>query len=225
MLYFCLFCKKNQNHAVNFCAFGQKTQMFGKFWEIFENFWWKFNGKIEFFSIFWENLLLKIETSEITSFFYNNFFPVRGGGFNPPPSNTPSCVLHWSKLNIPESRINFPIENLLQTLELGAFIAGWYAEPSLCCKPEEFFAILFKYSKHFCYHCLLLKDSIDKLKRPPDDFLRANGEIIRANETHQDRVNMATQARCKSQRLSSYALIYKSNFPTSNFAPIIPDSY
>ena len=35
-----------------------------------------------YFSIFCENLLLKIETSEITSLFYNNFF--RFGGFKPP---------------------------------------------------------------------------------------------------------------------------------------------
>ena len=93
---FAYFAKKFKNHAVNFCAFGRKTQLFGKFWEIFEIFWWKFNGKIEFFSIFWENLLLKIETSEITSFFYNNFFRFGGGGVQTPPNPPPPCVRHWS---------------------------------------------------------------------------------------------------------------------------------
>ena len=123
---FAYFAKKLQNHALNFRAFGRKTQFVGEIlrkfwkfskickkfpkkmakmlyfslfckeiskpcgqflrvwtkntsvWEILRNFWWKFNGKIEFFSIFWEHLLLKIETSEITSLFYNNFF--RFGG-------------------------------------------------------------------------------------------------------------------------------------------------
>ena len=32
------------------------------------------------FKLFLEKLLLKIEPSEMTSFFYNNFFPFRGGG-------------------------------------------------------------------------------------------------------------------------------------------------
>ena len=36
-----------------------------------------------------ENLLLKIEPSEITSFVYNNFFRL---GYEPP---NPSCVRHW----------------------------------------------------------------------------------------------------------------------------------
>ena len=94
MLYFRLFCKKFQNHAINLCAFGRKTQLVGKFWEIFENFWWKCNGKIEFFSIFWENMLLKIETSEITSLFYN-IFSGSVGGSNPP--TPPPCVRHWNE--------------------------------------------------------------------------------------------------------------------------------
>ena len=33
--------------------------------------------------LFLENLLLKIEPSEIRSFFYNNFFGFRGGGLSP----------------------------------------------------------------------------------------------------------------------------------------------
>ena len=48
---------------------------------------------------FLENLCLKIETSEITSFFYNNFFRFGGGGFKPP--KTP-CVRHckWQVLRL-----------------------------------------------------------------------------------------------------------------------------
>ena len=42
---FRLFCKKFQNPALNFRAFGRKTQLLGKFWENFENFWWKCNRK------------------------------------------------------------------------------------------------------------------------------------------------------------------------------------
>ena len=36
------------------------------------------------FLYFWEKLLLKIEPSEITPFFYNNFFRFGGEGFEPP---------------------------------------------------------------------------------------------------------------------------------------------
>ena len=36
------------------------------------------------FELFLENLLLKIELSEITSFFLQEFFPFRGGGDFPP---------------------------------------------------------------------------------------------------------------------------------------------
>ena len=38
MLYFRLFCKKFQNNAVNFSAFGRKTQLFRAFLERFDNF-------------------------------------------------------------------------------------------------------------------------------------------------------------------------------------------
>ena len=74
MHYFSIFFKRLTNHALNFCAFGRKTQIVGKFWENFENFWWKFYRKLHFYFIFiLENLLVKIEPSEITPFFYNNF--------------------------------------------------------------------------------------------------------------------------------------------------------
>ena len=40
---------------------------------------------ILFFILFFENLLLKIEPSEITPVFYNSFFRFRGGDFPPFP--------------------------------------------------------------------------------------------------------------------------------------------
>ena len=90
---FAYFAKKLQNHALNFRSFGRKTHWLGKFSENFENFWWNIN-KNWIFIYFCENLLLKIETSEITSFFYNNFFRF-WGVFEPPyPLRTPltPCV-------------------------------------------------------------------------------------------------------------------------------------
>ena len=84
MHYFSLFFNKFQNNAFNFCVFGRKTQ-FG--WEIFEKLLKKFLMKIQYkngiFIYFREKLLLKIEPSEITPFFYNNFFRL-GGGWTPP---------------------------------------------------------------------------------------------------------------------------------------------
>ena len=68
-------------------------------WEILRKFW-KFLMKILlkngifilFLILFFENLLLKIEPSEITPVFYNNFFGFGGGGFPPSP-----WLLPWSK--------------------------------------------------------------------------------------------------------------------------------
>ena len=82
------FSNKLTNYALLFSAFGRKTQIVGKFSENFEIFWWKFYRKIKFFIFifyfYFENLLLKIEFSEITPFFYNNFFGFGGGGEFPP---------------------------------------------------------------------------------------------------------------------------------------------
>ena len=47
-----------------------------------------------FLILFFENLLLKIEPSEITPFFYNNLFRFRGGGIPPFP---PGYALVWEK--------------------------------------------------------------------------------------------------------------------------------
>ena len=79
---FSIFIKKFNKAFVNFfCAFGQKMQIAGKFWENLESFWWKFYRKFNFFIFIFilENLLLKIEPSGITPFFYNNFFGFEGG--------------------------------------------------------------------------------------------------------------------------------------------------
>ena len=64
---------------------------FEKFLKIFdENSMEKLN-----FSIFWENLLLKIETSEITSLFYNNSFRFGGGGGVHTPKPPPAYATVW----------------------------------------------------------------------------------------------------------------------------------
>ena len=55
----------------------EKSKLLGNFWEICEIFWWKFNRLIEFLTIFGK-LLLKLEPSEITSFFYSNIFHFGG---------------------------------------------------------------------------------------------------------------------------------------------------
>ena len=47
-----IFQKNLTNNSLLFCAFGRKTQILGKFWENFENFWWKFYWKIDFYFIF-----------------------------------------------------------------------------------------------------------------------------------------------------------------------------
>ena len=80
MHYFSIFFKKFKNHAFIFDAFGQKTQIVGKFSENFENSIEKLH-----FLLYLENLLLKIEPSEITPCFYNNFFGFWRGEFPPLP--------------------------------------------------------------------------------------------------------------------------------------------
>ena len=73
MHYFSLFFKKFQNYALHFCAFGRKTQFVGKFEKILKIFDENSIEKLHFY-LFLGKLLLKIEPSEITSVFYNNFF-------------------------------------------------------------------------------------------------------------------------------------------------------
>ena len=88
MHYFCIFLKNSNKSFVNFLGVWTKNP---NFWEILRKFW-KFLMKILlknwifilFFILFFENLLLKIEPSEITPVFYNNF-SVSGGNFPPFP--------------------------------------------------------------------------------------------------------------------------------------------
>ena len=75
MHYFSKSFRKLTNHPLIFRAFGGKTQRVPKFWENCENLWWKFYRKMEsFIFYFLEILLLQIEPSQLTPFFYNNSF-------------------------------------------------------------------------------------------------------------------------------------------------------
>ena len=81
---FAYFAKKLQNQALNFRAFGRKTQLVGEILRIFdENSIEKLN-----FYLFFGKFVAKNRNSEITSFSYNNFFLFGGGSLNPP------CVRH-----------------------------------------------------------------------------------------------------------------------------------
>ena len=85
MLYFRLFCKKISKPCVTFSRVWTKnTIVWGNFEKILKIFDGNSIEKLNFY-LFLGKLLLKIETSEITSFFYSNFFRL-GGGANPPPA-------------------------------------------------------------------------------------------------------------------------------------------
>ena len=88
MNYFCLLTIKFYKPWVMFCAFRRKTHIGGIFWENLENFKWKFNWIIDF-RLFLEKLMLKIEPSEITTFFHNIFFNFKCGTFPLFPLATP----------------------------------------------------------------------------------------------------------------------------------------
>ena len=72
-----------------FARLDEKHKLLGNFDKILKFFDKNSLEKLNFlFFIFFENLLLKIELSEITPFFYNNFFGFfwgRGGGISPFP--------------------------------------------------------------------------------------------------------------------------------------------
>ena len=83
------FLKDLTNPRVHFSPFGQKTQIVGQFWENFENFWWKFNWKIEFYYDFWKTEI-KRKTESFFAFgnktiFLQQFFRLLEGIFPPPP--------------------------------------------------------------------------------------------------------------------------------------------
>ena len=86
------FLKKFNKQCDNFLRVWTKNTIYLKFWENFEICWRKVYRKIEIFCfiiIFWENLLLKMEPSEITPFFCN-FFGF--GRISPFPLATPLCI-------------------------------------------------------------------------------------------------------------------------------------
>ena len=74
-----------------FARLDEKHKLLGNLEKILKFFDENSLEKLKFlFLFFFENLLLKIELSEITPFFYNNFFGFRGGGEFPPfPLATP----------------------------------------------------------------------------------------------------------------------------------------
>ena len=96
-----IFQKYLTNPVFIFRAFGRKTKIVGNFWENFDNFWWKFYSKIEFLFLilFFENLLLKIEPSEITPFSTTIFLVSGVRNFPPFPLATPLALIN--KLSSP----------------------------------------------------------------------------------------------------------------------------
>ena len=62
-----------KNPALIYRTFGRKMSIVRKYWETFENIWWKFNRKIEKNYLVLEEVWLKIGHSEISAFYYNIF--------------------------------------------------------------------------------------------------------------------------------------------------------
>ena len=67
-----------------FARLDEKHKLLGNFEKILKFFDENSLEKLNFL-YFFENLLLKIELSEITTFFYNNFFGFGGRDFPPSP--------------------------------------------------------------------------------------------------------------------------------------------
>ena len=105
MHYFSIFFKKVNKPMRSFFAVWTKNT---NCWEILRKFW-KFLMKIQLknWILLWflENLLLKIEPSEITPFFYNNFFGFEGGGDFPPPMISHYKLQIWSLIVAKLSRL------------------------------------------------------------------------------------------------------------------------
>ena len=74
------FSKKFQHYALDFCTFGRNPQLVGRFLKVLDE---NSIDKVNLF-LFLGMVAAEIETSEITSFFYNNSFRFAGGGVNPP---------------------------------------------------------------------------------------------------------------------------------------------
>ena len=76
-----------KNPALIFARLDEKYKVLGNFEKILKFFDINSLEKLNFYLCL-EKLLLKIEPSEITSFFYNNFFNFGGGGNVPPGGAT-----------------------------------------------------------------------------------------------------------------------------------------
>ena len=93
------FSNKLTNYALICCAFGRKTQIVGKFWENFEFFDENSIEKLIFLYFifyFFENLLLKIEPSEIAPHFFGF-----GGWISPFPPGYALDILPFSWIKTP----------------------------------------------------------------------------------------------------------------------------
>ena len=82
MHYFSIFFKQFNKPCVNFSHVWTKNANAREILKIFDE---NSIEKVNYLFIFLENLLLKIEPSEITQFFYNNFVGFGGREFPPPP--------------------------------------------------------------------------------------------------------------------------------------------
>ena len=95
MHYFGLFFKIFNKPCVTFSRVWTKTS---NCWEILRkvcNFWWKFNRKIEFLSIFGK-VVAKNRSFGNNIIFLQQFFPGSGGaGLNPQPP----CLRHWLRVD------------------------------------------------------------------------------------------------------------------------------
>ena len=103
--FFHIFQRNLTNHYLIFCAFGRQTQIVGKFWENFDNFWWKFYWKIEFLFYFYfifyfifRKFVTKIRAFGNNTSFLQQFFRFRGGGFPLSPLATPLILAKTRKI-------------------------------------------------------------------------------------------------------------------------------
>ena len=91
ILYFSIFFKRFKKPPFNYYRVWTKNTLFGKFEKFLKIFDKNSIGKLNFYRIL-EKLLLKIEPSEIASFFYNNFSHF-GGGVGDVPLAEPMVYL------------------------------------------------------------------------------------------------------------------------------------
>ena len=96
MHYLRIFFKRFNKPCVNFSRVWTKNEVLGNFEKNLKIFDENAIEKLNIFIFyFFENLLLKIEPSEITPFFYNNFFRFRVGDISPlSPLATPLMLTY-----------------------------------------------------------------------------------------------------------------------------------